>query len=178
MASCTRSSSTTICRRASAAGQGHRLDKLNALTKCAAPFSNLPNDADALLLDHWHSTNKWALGGVARKTFKRCDLANPGGGGDAWTSGRGRDRRRVAQGDSLEAPRVLRDLVRETRRSGARDDVATQVPARCWLCVRTDLGTGRKKGDERGERARARARHNCGRGCRGDVRRRAWSPGA
>ena len=26
--------------------------KLNALTKCAAPFSNLPNDADALLLEH------------------------------------------------------------------------------------------------------------------------------
>ena len=81
-------------------------NKLNALAKCAAPFSNLPNDADALLLEHWHSTNKWALGDVARKTFKRCDLANPGGGDDGWTSSRGRDRCRVAQGDSIGSDRA------------------------------------------------------------------------
>ena len=81
-------------------------NKLNALAKCAAPFSNLPNDADALLLEHWRSTNKWALGDVARKTFKRCDLANPGGGGDAWTSGAGRDRCRVAQGDAIGSDRA------------------------------------------------------------------------
>ena len=81
-------------------------NKLNALTKCAAPFSNLPNDADALLLDHWRSTNKWALGDVARKKFEPCDLANPGGGGDAWTSGAGRDRCRVAQGDSIGSDRA------------------------------------------------------------------------
>ena len=62
--------------------------------------------ADALLLDHWRSTNKWALGDVARETFTKCDLANPGGGGDAWTSGRGRDRCRVAQGDSIGSDRA------------------------------------------------------------------------
>ena len=81
-------------------------NKLNALTKCAAPFSNLPNDADALLLEHWRSTGKWALGDVARKKFEPCDLANPGGGGDAWTSGAGRDRCRVAQGDSIGSDRA------------------------------------------------------------------------
>ena len=81
-------------------------NKLNALAKCAAPFSNLPNDADALLLDHWRSTNKWALGDVARKKFEPCDLANPGGGGDAWTSGAGRGRCRVAQGDSIGSDRA------------------------------------------------------------------------
>ena len=80
--------------------------KLNALARCAAPFSHLPNDADALLLEHWHSTGKWALGDIERKTFKRCDLANPSGGDDKWTSGAGRDRCRVAQGDPIGSDRA------------------------------------------------------------------------
>ena len=106
-------------------------NKLNALARCAAPFSNLPNDADALLLDHWRSTNKWALGDVARKTFKRCDLANPGGGDDAWTSGAGRDRVASRRAILLERPRVLRDMSR-TYIGGARERVADPgAAARC-----------------------------------------------
>ena len=87
-----------------AAGQG-LLRKINALTKCAAPFSNLPNDADALLLEHWRSTNKWRSA-TSRGRRTRCDLANPGGGDDAWMSGAGRDRCRVAQGDAVGSDRA------------------------------------------------------------------------
>ena len=79
---------------------------LNALATCAAPFANLPPDAGALLLAHWKMTGKWALSDVARQTFKACDLANPGGGADAWTSRRGRARCHAVQGDAIGADRA------------------------------------------------------------------------
>ena len=90
------------------------LGKLNDWGKCKAPFSNLPADADALLLEHWHATNKWALGDVARKQFAPCVLGDPGG--DAWTSRLGRDRCRGGKG--------------RTRRRGADVDRA------CFLTCR------------------------------------------
>ena len=90
------------------------LGGLNDWDKCKAPFSNLPVNADALLLEHWHSTNKWALGDVARKQFAPCVLGDPGG--DAWTSRLGRDRCRGGKG--------------RTRRRGADVDRA------CFLTCR------------------------------------------
>ena len=90
------------------------LGGLNAWDKCKAPFSNLPVNADALLLEHWHATNKWALGDVARKQFAPCVLGDPGG--DAWTSRLGRDRCRGGKG--------------RTRRRGADVDRA------CFLTCR------------------------------------------
>ena len=64
-----------------------------------------PNDADALLLDHWRSTNKWALGDVARKKFEPCDLANPGGGGtDDGEREREFERKNV---EDLEDPKMF-----------------------------------------------------------------------
>jgi len=90
------------------------LGGLNAWDKCKAPFSNLPANADALLLEHWRSTNKWALGDVARKQFAPCTLGDPGG--DAWTSRLGRDRCRGGKG--------------RTRRRGADVDRA------CFLTCR------------------------------------------
>ena len=71
---------------------------LNEFTRCAAPFAAMPQNADVLLLAHWKMTGKWALSDVAQKTFEACDLANPGGGADAWTSPRGRDRCRGGRG--------------------------------------------------------------------------------
>ena len=88
--------------------------QLNDWDKCKAPFSNLPVNADALLLEHWHATNKWALGDVARKQFAPCVLGDPGG--DAWTSRLGRDRCRGGKG--------------RTRRRGADVDRA------CFLTCR------------------------------------------
>ena len=88
--------------------------QLNDWGKCKAPFSNLPVNADALLLEHWHATNKWALGDVARSKFEPCELGDPGG--DAWTSRLGRDRCRGGKG--------------RTRRRGADVDRA------CFLTCR------------------------------------------
>ena len=88
--------------------------QLNDWDKCKAPFSNLPVNADALLLEHWHATNKWALGDVSRKTFAPCTIGDPGG--DAWTSRLGRDRCRGGKG--------------RTRRRGADVDRA------CFLTCR------------------------------------------
>ena len=82
---------------------------------CDIPMgSHLPADADALLLEHWHATNKWALGDVARSKFEPCVLGDPGG--DAWTSRLGRDRCRGGKG--------------RTRRRGADVDRA------CFLTCR------------------------------------------
>ena len=90
------------------------LGGLNDWDKCKAPFSNLPVNADALLLEHWHSTGKWALGDVSRSKFAPCTLRVPGG--DAWTSRLGRDRCRGGKG--------------RTRRRGADVDRA------CFLTCR------------------------------------------
>ena len=87
---------------------------MNDWGKCKAPFSDLPANADALLLEHWHATTKWALGDVARKTFAPCSIGDPGG--DAWTSRLGRDRCRGGKG--------------RTRRRGADVDRA------CFLTCR------------------------------------------
>ena len=53
------------------------LGGLNDWDKCKAPFSNLPVNADALLLEHWHATNKWALGDVSRSKFAPCTPWRP-----------------------------------------------------------------------------------------------------
>ena len=79
---------------------------LNEFTRCAAPFAAMPQNADVLLLAHWKMTGKWALSDVAQKTFEACDLANPGGGADAWTSRRGRARCHAVQGDAIGADRA------------------------------------------------------------------------
>ena len=88
--------------------------QLNDWGKCKAPFSNLPVNADALLLEHWHATTKWALGDVSRSKFAPCSIGDPGG--DAWTSRLGRDRCRGGKG--------------RTRRRGADVDRA------CFLTCR------------------------------------------
>ena len=80
----------------------------SAVARCLAPFARLPVDADAALLNHWRSTGKFALCDPldTTATCPPCDLANPGGGGDAWTSPKGRDRCRTTPGDAPNADRA------------------------------------------------------------------------